>query len=197
MPTIVVATSLLLEKCPNCNVPFIFDEEWVCGKCGVVGDIVMDSFGGSGATDRAPQSNCVYGGNLGTNIATRQRNADGSSSESYALRGDNGKYKPVTYAIQPWHLLSAVEPDTKLRTLKEQLATDSLRRGVRELELSSGSAPIIAEAKRIRADEEHFLVDSKSKETLSTRDECVFISTSSKNRRIRHFIEQLTCSMKS
>ena len=112
-----------MDRCPECREEFVCDNgEFVCKGCGIVKpnfEPYIDSIMYQG---RSIQSYAVYGGSLGTNIASAQRGADGSSSESFALKGDNGRFKPITYVMQPWDLLRVVEPDAKIRSMKEHFA---------------------------------------------------------------------------
>ena len=130
-------------------------------------------------------------GGLGTDIYSKQRGDDGSNSASFDLHGGNGKYEAVVSVLQPWDLLRVVEPDSKLRNTKEQYASASLRRGIDQTQLSNVFAPILAVAKQIRYEEDHFLIDTNSRETESVNDPLVFCTPTSRRKKLRLFLTQL------
>ena len=185
-----------LEKCPECRSEFVRDNgEIVCKGCGIVKpnfEPYIDSIMYQG---RSIQSHAVYGGSIGTDIASARRGADGSSSESFALKGDNGRFKPITYVMQPWDLLRVVEPDAKIRSMKEQYASCALTRGVDEIQLSNTFAPILAVAKKLHSDQEHFLMDGRSHENGTVKDTVVFCTPSSMDKRLVEFLRNLHDSL--
>ncbi len=195
MQSISLTELSLMEKCPACETQFVFDSgEYVCKSCG----IVKPSFNpltGAEAYGRAPQSHCVYGGGLGTDISSKQRGPDGSNSASFDLKGGNGKYKPITYVMQPWDLLRVVEPDGKIRSMKEQYASCALRRGMDEIQLSNTFAPILAVAKKLHGDQEHYLMDADSHENGTIKDTVVFCTPSSIDKRLVEFLRDLRDSL--
>jgi len=192
MQSISLAEFSTMDRCPECREEFVCDNgEFVCKGCGIVKpnfEPYIDSIMYQG---RSIQSYAVYGGSLGTNIASAQRGADGSSSESFALKGDNGRFKPITYVMQPWDLLRVVEPDAKIRSMKEHFAHIALKRGIDEIKLSMMFAPILKVAKQIQDAEEHCLIDAGCHESNSVKDTAVFCTPSSMNRRLRDFLQNL------
>ena len=184
-----------MERCPECGTEFVWDNgEFVCKGCGIVRP-TFDPYLGTEVYGQFPQSYCVYGGSLGTDISSKQRGSDGSNSASFDLKGGNGKYKPVTYVMQPWGLLRVVEPDGKLRSMKEQYASHALRRGMDEIQLSNTFAPILAIAKKIHSDQEHYLMDADSRENGTVKDSVVFCTPSSMDQRLREFLRNLHDSL--
>ena len=120
--------------------------ERVCSQCGYSTDSLdyrdrlihfsSEDFG------RSPESELVYGRNLGTNVA--DRNPDGSS-DSYALRGDNGKYNPVMVAVQRWFLQNIIEPEAEMRFARENLTDIGQRNGFNEAKLHFLGKPLVSE----------------------------------------------------
>ncbi len=122
----------MIEDCPSCRTKLILDSgERVCSKCGFVKP-TYEPYLGAEVFSRAPQSHCVYGGGLGTDIYSKQRGEGGSNAPSYDLHGGNGKYKPVVSVMQPWDLLNVVEPNSKIRTLREKISSRSLSKNAAE-----------------------------------------------------------------
>src|SRR5579875_1282501 len=116
-----------LDNCPACNGKFIYDKgELVCPKDGLVPPS-FNPYVGAEQYGRGPQSHLMYGGGLGTDIYSTKRGPDGESSASFETKGDNGKYKPITYVLQPWDLLTVVEPESKDRAMKERISSKAVR----------------------------------------------------------------------
>ena len=117
----------ITDLCPSCKSKFAVDDgELVCPDCGIVPPS-FDPYVGAEMYGRAPQSHCVYGGGLGTDIFSKSRGEDGSNAPSFDLHGGNGDYEPVVCVMQPWDLLRVVEPDQKIRALREKTASKALK----------------------------------------------------------------------
>ena len=202
MQNIALAEISMMEKCPECDNKFalVFDKnggsgEYVCEHCGIVRPS-FDPYIGAEGYGRSPYSSCVYGEGNGTDIFSKSRGEDGSNSPSFDLHGGNGKYKnPVVSVMQPWDLLRVVEPNSKIRSMKEQYASYALNRGVDETQLSSTFVPILALAKKIHNDQEHFLMDADSRENGTIKDSVVFCTPSSMDQRLRGFLRNLRDSL--
>jgi predicted RNA-binding Zn-ribbon protein involved in translation (DUF1610 family) len=202
MQKIVLTELSMMEKCPECDSKFVkvFDKysnssEYVCEHCGIVRP-TFDPYLGAEGYGRSPYSSCVYGEGNGTDIFSKSRGEDGSNSPSFDLHGGNGKYKhPVVSVMQPWDLLRVVEPNSKIQSMKEQYAGYALTRGVDETQLSNTFAPILAVAKKLHSDQEHFLVDADSHENGTTKDSVVFCTPSGMDQRLREFLRNLRDSL--
>jgi hypothetical protein len=154
------------DICPQCSrrmdlAPTIdgASNEYVCGfGCGIAVPI-KDPYVGADAYGRSPLSNLVYG-KIGTNMATR--NADGTSDD-YALKGDNGKYKqPVIRFTRGWTLLSVVEPDYRVRKMKERFSHNALKSGRDEIEISNSAAPVMKQVRKLLEEEKYGLVEKEA-----------------------------------
>ena len=114
----------------------------------------------------------MWGGGNGTNYATR--NSDGSS-DTYAFKGDNGKYAaPVTSVIAPYEFQNMQEPDSKIRAAQQRLSQLGEKNGFKDEELSLIGEPIMGVIRKVQDAKKHLLVDARSNDTFDPEDPVLF-----------------------
>lgn len=165
--------------------------EFVCTKCGAVTPIMARSFNGAESFGRSPINYAGYGRGAGSN-PTRQRNADGSSNDSFAQKGDGGKFaNPVTYVIQTWELVRHSEPNAMIRTMQERIVFEAKKVGLDESETSNAARPIIGEVRRMVNADEGLLADRNSRENFDIRDKVLSPSESARTRALKKWMDSI------
>jgi hypothetical protein len=122
----------LLENCPECKIPFIFDSgEFVCRSCGIVKPSKDLSLGAE-KYGREVQSFGVVGDNLGTPHSMKDGNGQ---NIIYELRGRN-----VLKDLMWHHLEGLEEPNSATRNLKKKVVPALVRAQSKHGRQTTGSA---------------------------------------------------------
>lgn len=192
MQNISLTQLSLLEFCPSCRARFILDKgEYVCAKCGIVKPSFEIQISPRIYEEMEIQNTFVYGGGLGTDIFSKQRGDDGSNSASYDLHGGNGKYEPIVTVMQPWDLLQMVEPDSRIRGIRERYPSRGRKRGINPIRISQMITPILAVARQMRKAEECFFADTNSRESIAVDDPVLYSTNTSRRKRLRLLLKKM------